>query len=573
MRFPLLLILILCSVVTASFADGPVVYTQVVHTQNGDVRGVVLDAAESFKRLPYAAPPVGDLRWKPPADPDNWNGVKDAKEFSFVCPQMQSIPIGDEDCLYLNVFRPKDAQGPLPVIVFIHGGHNATDSASWIHNGVNTYDASDFAKNGNVVVVTINYRLGALGFIAHPALSKESKGAGSGNYGYMDQLQALKWVHRNIAAFGGDPDNVTLMGASSGGGGITVLMTSPQSKGGLFHRAIIHSGQFRFQTLEQAEDTGRTFSQTLGCQPPHELRCMRYNRTWQDIVKAMPGGHDGGGSVNGPRHFLPVVYDGGFLPAPPLEIIRQGKHHHVPILIGNAVEETSWIYFADSKDIHTEHDYRKTIKDEYKPIADQVLRLYPANDFIELVPDYVEVEGALRLRPTIQPSPRKAYNAISADRWFVCPARSLLQALSVSQSEFVGRFLSTRTLPGTMGYLGASHGFDVVTVFGTFGYLGDPPVNTVTPTPDDLALTVKFQKTWADFARSGNPGDFWNRYDAAQDNYVMFNKPMSTGTHLRKAQCDYWYPDANAPYVELKDIKKPRVVNEGSLPPSALPKQ
>jgi para-nitrobenzyl esterase len=339
---------------------------------------------------------------------------------------------------------------------------------------------------------------------------------------------------------------------------------------------IIHSGQFATQTLEQAEDTGRSLSKSLNCSDAPgvlELKCMRAAAA-TDIVKAMPGGHDGGGSINGPRHFLPVV-DQWLLPAPPLEIIRQGKHHHVPVLIGNAVEETSWIYFPDSYDIHTEQDYRKRIHQDYGSIAAQLLRLYPSNDFIELVPDYVEVEGALRLRPAIRPSPRKAYNAISADRWFLCPARSLLQALSVSQSEFVGRFLSTHALPGPIDYLGASHGYDVVTVFGTFGALGDGEENTptrVTPTPDELALTVKFQKTWADFARSGNPGEFWSRYDAAQDNYVMFNKPMSSGTQLRKAQCDYWYPDDKpAPYAELKDITKPRVVNEGSLPPSILP--
>src|SRR5262249_22502323 len=153
------------------------------------------------------------------------------------------------------VFRPQGAQ-KLPVFVFIHGGHNSVESAGLIQNGVAAYDGSDFAQNSGVVVVTINYRLGALGFIAHPALSEESGYQRSGNYGYMDQLRALKWVNRNIAAFGGDPDNVTLLGRSSGGGGIMVLIASPLARG-LFHNAIIHSGQFgTHKDLATAHGTG-----------------------------------------------------------------------------------------------------------------------------------------------------------------------------------------------------------------------------------------------------------------------------------------------------------------------------
>jgi para-nitrobenzyl esterase len=539
-RFLLLLILALGPVGSKARADAPI-----VHTQNGDVLGVLQGSVESFKALPFAAPPVDDLRWKPPQDPANWLGVRDGSRFSSMC--LQKVPksdrvIGSEDCLYLNVFTPQGARG-LPVLVFIHGGHNSTESAGWIMNGVAAYDGSDFAQNSNVVVVTINYRLGALGFIAHPALSEESGYHASGNYGHMDQIRALKWVSRNIAAFGGDPNNITLFGRSSGGGGIEVLMASPLARG-LFHRAIIHSGQFRAQDLKHAHDTGASLSIRLDCESQsdnsHILQCMR-SKSATEIVLAMPGGHLAG-SVNGPTLFLPVV-DGRILPDFPLEIIRRGEHYHVPVLIGNVAEETSWIYSDDSKDIVTEQDYSNTVKMKYgDAMLTQLLNLYPASDY---------------------QSPRQAYNAISADHWFVCPAQRLVQAVSTSQSEFVGRFLYTHVFSGPPGFFGASHGYDLLTMFGAFGAL------PLTPTLDELTLKDKFQKTWADFAKSGNPGSFWNRYDSALDNYAIFNTPMLSDTQLRTKQCEYWYPP-DKPALEVPEIgvaAKASVVNEGLLLP------
>src|SRR5262245_29612613 len=191
----------------------------IVHTQSGDVRGVSQGHAESFKALPYAASPVGNLRWMPPQEPTNWMGIRDASNFSPKCPQKRpdDVIVGNEDCLYLNVFRPAGATETLPVIVFIHGGSNFSGSASLTSpNVVAVYDGSRLAQNENVVVVTLNYRLGPLGFLVHSQLSATSGYMGSGNYAYMDQIQALKWVQRNIAAFSGDPSNVTLFGHSAG---------------------------------------------------------------------------------------------------------------------------------------------------------------------------------------------------------------------------------------------------------------------------------------------------------------------------------------------------------------------
>jgi len=549
-----LLILVLGSVATKAFADAPV-----VHTQNGDVLGVLQGSVESFKALPFAAPPVGDLRWKPPQDPANWLGVRDGSKFSAACSQPLKkksdntiIVIGSEDCLYLNVFRPQGARG-LPVIVFIHGGHNLVGTATDVANGVAAYDGTELAQNGNVVVVTINYRLGALGFISSRLLSNESGYNASGNYGYMDQIRALKWVNRNIAAFGGEPGNITLLGQSAGGGGVLVLMVSPLSQG-LFHRAIIHSGQFRTIDLPTAHNAGDSLPQQLNCQGADDkvLQCMR-NRSASDVVLAMPSGHPGGNGVSGPTRFLPVI-DGRVLPASPLDIIRNRNHNRVPVLIGNVQEETSWTYESDSSGINTEQDFINKVRADYgNPTATQLLNLYQSSDY----PSPRDGYNA--------PSPRQAYNSISADRWFVCPAQRLVQTLSVSQSEFVGRFFYTHVLSGPYGVsYGASHGFDLIFAFGTLGYY------QVTPTLDELTLKEKLQKTWTDFAKTGSPGSFWDRYQQARDNYAVFNTPMSSGTKLRTKQCDFWYPPDKPP-LALPDVAaKPSVVHEGALLPAEL---
>jgi para-nitrobenzyl esterase len=531
MRFLLLLILVLSSIGTNTFAAGG----PVAHTPNGDVVGVDQGAVESFKGLPFAAPPLGDLRWKPPQDPTNWSG--DGSKFSSPCPQLDNGEvIGSEDCLYLNVFRPKGAQG-LPVMMFIHGGHNEIDSAGPLRQGeIAPWDGSDLAQNGKVVVVTINYRLGALGFIAHPKLSNESANAsgyhGSGNYGYMDQIQALKWVSRNIAAFGGNPNNITVFGQSNGGGGVLILMTSPLSQG-LFHKAISHSGVFDSQSLADGENVGISLSKQIGCQgDPDELKCMR-DKPVDKIVQANPAGK-----------FDPVI-DGHVLTDSPIELIHNGKYQHMPVLIGNVVEEVSWIKWKKSKDLHTEKDYIDKVKETYTPpAADGILKHYRIKDYLDLVPYWADEKLLLRPRVTPQPSPRRTYNAILTDVRFLCPARTVLRALSAHQSEFVGRFLYTHTLEGpptthsmaglALTFFGASHAFDSIVMFGSFD------AYDLTPTLDESALKKKFQKTWADFARSGFPGGFWNRYDASRDDYVMFNTPMSGGSRLRKEQCHFW---------------------------------
>jgi para-nitrobenzyl esterase len=499
----------------------------IVHTENGRVRGVLVGQVESFKGLPFAAPPIGKLRWMPPRDPGNWAGIRDASQFSKVCPQIDpnSSPpafTGDEDCLYLNVFRPSGAVG-LPVIVFIHGGSEISGSASETSpNGVHIYDGSRLARNANVLVVTLNYRLGPLGYFGHPELSRTSGYGASGNYAYMDQIQALKWVRRNIAAFGGDPGNVTLTGHSAGATSVWVLMTSPLSKE-LFHRAIVHSGVGEpRKSYHSAEDVGKQLAKKLGCSDASgkvQLARMRAAPA-ETIITVMPN-TPGSGVYN-------AVVDMHVLTDSPIAIMRAGKHHHVPILQGNVEDERSRPGDTAPSDIEDDRTYKmaveKAVRDKKFPpnvSARELLRLYPASDYSK--------------HPRAYNSFAQAYNSIFADANYIFPSREVLRALSASQTEFIGRFFYTHVYSAGL-YLkfGAAHGFEVPFIFDTLSSMD------LDPKADERALVKTFQSTWSHFARTGTAPGFWKKYDAKRDNYAVFGTPISERDQLRRKQCDFW---------------------------------
>jgi para-nitrobenzyl esterase len=509
----------------------------IVHTQNGAVRGVSDGQVESFKRLPFAAPPIGKLRWMPPQDPRNWRGIHDASQFSKPCPQMDrsgKVPVfvGDEDCLYLNVFKPSGATG-LPVIVFIHGGSQITGSASETspYNQVAIYDGSRLAQQAKVVVVTLNYRLGPLGYIGHPELSRTSGYGASGNYAYMDQIQALKWVQANIAAFGGDPKNVTLSGHSAGATSVWVLMTSPLSKN-LFHRAIVLSGVGEPKiSYRVAEKKGKELARLLKCSDAsgkRELARMR-RKSAKQIVATAP-------SLPGSGWYNAVV-DGKVLTDSPLTIMQRGQHHHVPILQGNVADERSQRGEKEAFDIIDQRTYEMAVKKAVQAksflpniSADELLQLYPASDYPS--------------PPKAYTSFGQAYNTIFADQNYIFPSREVLRALSASQREFVGRFLYTHTYSGGPGVrYGASHGFELFFIFDTLSGMN------LNPRADEAALVKTFQDTWSYFARTGSAPPLakmgtarlsWKRYDAQRDNYVIFDAAMSEGDHLHTKQCDFW---------------------------------
>jgi para-nitrobenzyl esterase len=353
-----------------------------VRLQTGLVAGVAGadSAVRVYRGIPYAAPPVGDLRWRPPVPPRPWEGIRQADTFADGCvqPLARSRPPWteefmhqggvSEDCLYLNVWTSAPhAEAKHPVLAYIHGGGFSEGSGS-----VAIYDGEALAKKG-LVVVTINYRLGVLGFLAHPELSAESGHRASGNYGLLDQVSALRWVRRNIAAFGGDPDNVTIAGQSAGAISVYLLTASPLAFG-LFHRAIVQSGPGGLASfgivsdrslagpLAEAEAAGAQFAVARGASSLHELRAMPA----ADLTAAPAAGAP-------PLRFGPVV-DGYFLPGAVATIYAAGTQSDVPLLTGFNADEAS--AFPGYGTI-TAAAFRAMARERYGEAADAFLALYP----------------------------------------------------------------------------------------------------------------------------------------------------------------------------------------------------
>ena len=352
----------------------------VVTAAAGAVRGQADGDILSFKGIPYAAPPVGEMRWRPPAPAATWNGVRDATGFGPACvqptPVVQSIYSSDlgrtsEDCLTLNVWTP-GTTAKAPVMVWIHGGALVAGSSK-----ETLYDGARMAREG-VVVVSINYRLGVLGWLAHPDLSAESPAGISGNYGLMDQVAALEWVKRNIAAFGGDPDQVTIAGESAGGLSVLYLMTSPLTQG-LFDRAIAQSA-YMISTPElkaarfgapSAEDAGAALSRTL--QAPG-LRVLRGMDPQTLTDRAAISGFSPFGAI-----------DGKVLPGQLINVFDQGRQAKVPVLAGFNSGEIRSLRMLAPPTPASAADYERTIRDRYGDLADAFLQLYPSSDMGESI--------------------------------------------------------------------------------------------------------------------------------------------------------------------------------------------
>jgi para-nitrobenzyl esterase len=343
----------------------------IVETADGRVEGVVdTSGLEVYKGIPYAAPPTGPRRWRPPQPVEGWTGIRAADRFGPRC--MQPRPYGDmifrsegmsEDCLYLNVWTPEaERDAGRPVLVYFYGGGFLAGDGSEPR-----YDGASMAREG-VVVVTLNYRLGVFGFLAHPALTAEAPDSASGNYGLLDQQRALEWVQQNIRAFGGDPQQVTIAGESAGSMSVSAHMAAPGSDG-LFARAIGESGAVLgtnpLPSRAQAEQSGVRFAEQVGADSLRALRALSASRLLELAAKP-----------SAPR-FGPAV-DGRFLPRPPAEVYAAGTQATVPLLVGWNSEESTYRALTGDRP-PTPTVYAEAVRERFGDRADRVLELYPAD--------------------------------------------------------------------------------------------------------------------------------------------------------------------------------------------------
>lgn len=447
----------------------------VVAAPAGSVRGQTADGVESFKGIPYAAPPVGDMRWRPPARPAPWQGVRDATAFSPACiqptPYVQTIYSSDlgrtsEDCLTLNVWTPA-TEGKAPVVVWIHGGALVAGSSK-----ETLYDGARLAREG-VVVVSINYRLGVLGWLAHPDLSAESPAGISGNYGLMDQVRALEWVRDNIAAFGGDPDNVTIAGESAGGLSVLYLMASPLARG-LFDKAIAQSA-YMISTPElkearhgapAAEDAGAALARTL--QAP-SLRVLRGLDAQALTDQAATSGFATFGAV-----------DGKILPRQIVEVFDRGEQARVPVLVGFNSGEIRSLRMLAPPTPGDAATYERTIRDRYGDLADEFLRLYPSSEMGE----------------SILAASRDALYGWTSERLARSQTRAGLPAYL---------YLFDHSYPAADD--AGLHAFHAAELPYMFGALDRTPPRwpSIPQTPGETQLSEAMVRYWTAFARDGRP--------------------------------------------------------------------
>lgn len=457
----------------ASLASLPVAaQIETASVTGGQVRGVVSEGIAAFRGIPFAAPPVGALRWKAPQPVKPWTGVRDADAFAPACMQeerfvtmMGAPPATSEDCLYLNVWTPAKAPGEkLPVMVWIYGGAFAGGMTS-----APLYDGTNFAKRG-VVLVSIAYRVGPFGFLAHPALSRES-GKGSGNYGLLDQIAALRWVQENIEQFGGDPQNVTIFGESAGAIAVSMLAASPAAKG-LFHRAISQSGGSfappKYENeggqnvlpLSVAERNGTKFLSALGAKDIKAARALGA----EAIQKAV--GPMGIGA------FWPVL-DGNVIVDDQYELYVAGRFNDTPVLIGTNSDEGALFVPPGSV---TPEAFVEQVRAGYGEHADRILAAYP------------------------HATPHEAYEAAkdifrdSAFAWHTWAWARLHSRKAVGPAYVYYFDHRTPSSPD-----GATHAAEIAYVFGNLGGPGG------SPRPEDVAMSELMMSYWVNFARTGDP--------------------------------------------------------------------
>jgi len=464
----------------------------VIKTDAGQVSGVINTTGDvyAFKGIPFAAPPVGDLRWKEPQPVKPWGGVRKCESFGPSPMQEKPVPISmwseeflipkepiSEDCLYLNVWTAaKSAGEKRPVIVWIYGGGFLSGGSA-----VPIYDGEAMAKKG-IVFVSINYRVGVFGFFAHPELTKESGRNASGNYAIMDQLAALRWVKRNIAAFGGDPGNVTIAGQSAGSISVNILVASPLGKD-LFQKAIGESGASfsnPYTTLAKAEEAGEAYGKSLNAPSLAGLRKVSAD----DLMKKAY-------SVWG------AIVDGYVLPGSIASIFTAGNENKVPLLTGWNQEEL--MFFGTVKNAA---EFKKEMNDKYGPDAQTVLENYPAtDDSIAKISQYM----------------------MSSDQ-IVGTQNFIWANMQSDQGAKVYVYRFTHKVPGTGEYAkyGAFHGGELPYAYNNLKFANRPWK------PGDHKLAEVMSSYWANFAATGNPNGKglpeWKPYNSKTNEIMILNE-------------------------------------------------
>jgi len=487
----------------AAFACGlsALASAQTVSIETGKLQGATRDGITSYKGIPYAAPPVGKLRWRAPQPAEKWSGIRQATEYGHDCMQLpfssDAAPLGTkpaEDCLVANVWRPAlESKKTLPVMVWIYGGGFVNGGSSPA-----VYDGSEFAREG-IVFVSFNYRLGRFGFFAHPALDKENADGVLGNYGYMDQIAALKWVQRNIAAFGGDPKNVTLFGESAGGMSTHTMLTSPLSQG-LFQRAIVESGGGRSgllgRTKEEANKIGVAFAASKGIAGEDAAAL--------DKLRALPADAVVDG-LNMATMFSPTysgaMTDGKLAVEGPDAAYLAGHQPKVPVIVGaNSME----IGFSFAKSL------------------DEVFAQFGAN--------------AEKARAAFDPQKTSDFQAVSmavaSEGMMVEPARFVAAALAPQQPTWEYRF-SYVADSMLKEWKGAPHATEIPFVFDTVKARYE-----ATLTAKDEKAARQMHEYWVNFAKTGDPNGaglpIWPKYDKQADQLMNFTEDGA------KSMADPW---------------------------------
>lgn len=463
-----------------------------VTIETGAVQGSTAGAVIAFKGIPYAAPPIGELRWKPPRPVQSWREVRQATAHGADCMQEpfpgDEAPLGvtpAEDCLYINVWRPAAESKKLPVMVWIYGGGFVNGGSS-----PQVYDGSEFAKSG-VVLVSFNYRLGHFGFFAHPALSAEQPGGLHGNYGLMDQIAALEWVQRNIAAFGGDPDNVTIFGESAGGISVNTLLTTPLARG-LFHKAIVESGggrrMLRMRALRGGEDSaeavGLRFAKHYGIEGSDAPALARLRAIPAEQLKLDMRRIGDANYVGGP------ILDGQIVLGEPAELFAKGGAGRVPVMLGATNNDLGFLQ-------------AKTLEDLYAMFGDKAAAaraVYNPNDGVEFT---------------------QVLKRVAGDQMMVEPARHIARVLAAKGHPVYHFRFSYVAESMRKQWLGAPHATEIPYVFKTLAarYGRDSTAN-------DAAMAKAMHEYWVSFAKAGKPSTKgapeWPRYEAKSDMILDF---------------------------------------------------